>query len=290
MDIAATEKNNTPLLSIITINYNNAAGLKKTIESVVAQNFDDYEHIIVDGGSKDGSVDVIKEFLANETYARHVSWWCSEKDNGIYNAMNKGIRHAGGKYCLFLNSGDWLFDENVINKILPQLKAGKEDMLIAEILYFNDNKLSKGEKTPENLSLSYFYFKALPHPSTFIKKELLEKAGLYNENYRIVSDWIFFTDAVCKLNCTYRVIPDTVSVYNLEGISSNSENQRKIRLAKDEYIEQNFPKAMLTDLHELIALRKTGFGFLYHEYGYPAFFDFFPRLCRKILYVLGIIR
>lgn len=284
------EKNKRPLLSIITINWNNADGLQKTIQSVMSQKMDDYselEYIIVDGASKDASVEVIQNGIRDSKFSVD---WKSEPDKGIYNAMNKGIKKAHGEYCLFLNSGDWLFDQNVIAKILPELKAGKEDMLIAEILYFNDNKLSKGEKTPENLSLSYFYFKALPHPSTFIKKELLEKAGLYNENYRIISDWIFFTDAVCKLNCTYKIIPETVSVYNLEGISSNSDNQRKIRTAKDEYIENNFPKAMLTDLHELIALRKTGFGFLYHEYGYPAFFDFFPRLCRKILYVLGIKR
>ena len=263
------EKNKRPLLSIITINWNNADGLQKTIESVMSQKLDDYselEYIIVDGASKDASVEVIQNGIKESKIS---VYWKSEPDTGIYNAMNKGIKKAHGEYCLFLNSGDWLFDENVIAKILPELK---------------------GEKTPENLSLSYFYFKALPHPSTFIKKGLLEKAGLYNENYRIISDWIFFTDAVCKLNCTYKIIPETVSVYNLEGISSNSDNQRKIRTAKDEYIENNFPKAMLTDLHELTALRKTGFGFLYHEYGYPAFFDFFPRLCRKILYVLGIKR
>ena len=280
----------TPLLSIITINFNNAAGLKKTIESVISQKLDDYseiEYIIIDGGSKDSSVEVIQNGIKD---SRIFVDWKSEPDKGIYNAMNKGIKKAHGEYCLFLNSGDWLFDENVINKILPELKAGKEDMLIAEILYFNDNKLSKGEKTPENLSLSYFYFKALPHPSTFIKKELLEKAGYYSEDYRIISDWIFFTVAVCKLNCTYRVISKTVSVYNLEGISSNPDNQEKIRIAKNEYIEQNFPKAILTDFHELVELRKTGFGFLHHEYGYPAFFDFFPRLCRKILYVLGLKR
>ena len=95
-----------PCLSIITINFNNASGLRKTLESVRIQSYLNYEHIIIDGGSSDGSVDVIKEFLSDASYAKHLSFWCSEKDTGIYNAMNKGIRHASGKYIAILNSGD----------------------------------------------------------------------------------------------------------------------------------------------------------------------------------------
>ena len=87
-------------LSIITINYNNREGLRKTIESVVNQTYRNFEYIIIDGGSTDGSVEVVKE------YADRISYWVSEPDNGIYNAMNKGVLAANGKYIQFLNSGD----------------------------------------------------------------------------------------------------------------------------------------------------------------------------------------
>ena len=108
--------NGSPLFSIITINYNNKDGLKKTVDSVASQTFRSFEHIIIDGGSTDGSVDVIKEALQNKDYAAQVSHWQSEKDGGIYPAMNKGVEYANGKYCLMLNSGDWLSGPKALEK------------------------------------------------------------------------------------------------------------------------------------------------------------------------------
>lgn len=108
---------NDIFLSIITINYNNADGLRKTIESVKNQTSKNYEHIIIDGGSTDESVSVIKEFLANSDYAKQVTFWCSEKDKGVYDAMNKGTLHANGRFCLYLNSGDYLSDNSPVLKL-----------------------------------------------------------------------------------------------------------------------------------------------------------------------------
>ena len=86
--------------SIITINYNHIEGLKRTIDSVISQTSSNYEYIIIDGGSTDGSVNIIKE------YKEHLVYWISEKDNGVYHAMNKGVAQAQGDYCIFMNSGD----------------------------------------------------------------------------------------------------------------------------------------------------------------------------------------
>ena len=97
-----------PKLSIITVNLNNREGLRKTAESVVSQTYKDYEWIVIDGGSTDGSKELI------EQYAEHISYWVSEPDKGIYNAMNKGIRQAHGEYFLFLNSGDSLCDDDIV--------------------------------------------------------------------------------------------------------------------------------------------------------------------------------
>lgn len=98
------------ILSIITINYNNKNGVQKTIDSVLSQSFEDYEWIVIDGGSNDGS----KELL--EKYQEHFAYWCSEPDNGIYNAINKGLSHTTGDYIQFLNSGDWLYDSTALEK------------------------------------------------------------------------------------------------------------------------------------------------------------------------------
>jgi acetyltransferase-like isoleucine patch superfamily enzyme len=108
-------------LSIITINRNNAAGLRKTIESVVSQTYTDFEYIIIDGASTDDSVNIIKEYAeatlpCGEGLGERL-YWVSEPDKGIYNAMNKGILKANGEYCLFLNSGDWLYDNDVLNDV-----------------------------------------------------------------------------------------------------------------------------------------------------------------------------
>ena len=91
--------------SVITINYNNREGLNKTIKSVLCQSINDYEYIIIDGGSTDGSVDIINN------NANFITYWVSEKDNGIYHAMNKGVAHAHGEYCIFMNSGDIFYNE-----------------------------------------------------------------------------------------------------------------------------------------------------------------------------------
>ena len=105
-------------LSVITINFNNRDGLRKTIESVVKQTYKDFEYIIIDGGSTDGSVDVIKE------YADKIDYWVSEPDKGIYNAMNKGIDVAKGEYCIFMNSGDVFFSNDVYNEVYEDLRGG----------------------------------------------------------------------------------------------------------------------------------------------------------------------
>lgn len=99
------------IISIITINYNNKVGLKKTIESVIQQDFNSFEFIVIDGGSTDGSYDVIQE------YRNYIDYWVSEPDKGIYNAMNKGITIARGEYCNFMNSGDFFYDKNVLSSI-----------------------------------------------------------------------------------------------------------------------------------------------------------------------------
>ena len=115
-------------LSIVTINYNNAEGLRKTLESVASQTYRDIEHIIVDGGSTDGSVEVIQNYVRDVSGMKYDVLWVSEKDKGIYNAMNKGIRKATGEYCQFLNSGDYLAAPDVTERMIKALNALNDEM------------------------------------------------------------------------------------------------------------------------------------------------------------------
>lgn len=201
-------KDNTKL-SIITINYNNRDGLRKTIESVVSQTCLDFEYVVIDGGSTDGSVDVIKE------HADRIDYWVSEKDNGIYHAMNKGVKAAHGEYTLFLNSGDYLCDDYVIANVFKHdLNA---DIVCGNI--FNDK--GGGMNAPEKVTMEYFLLGCLPHPSSFIRRDLF-RVHPYDERYEIGGDWEFFLFHLIQKNVTYQRIEVDITAFDTNGISSVS--------------------------------------------------------------------
>ena len=203
-------------LSIITINYNNRVGLLKTIESVIPQTFKDYEWIIIDGGSTDGSRELI------EQNAKHFSYWVSEPDKGIYNAMNKGILVAKGEYLLFLNSGDSFCDEGVTEDF--QKLDCTEDIVSGNII-FNDS-IYDVKFSPEETELSYQFMcdKTICHQSAFIRRTLFEKYGGYDESLRIVSDWKFFFICLIQHSCTYRKWERCIVSYDTNGISGNQDS------------------------------------------------------------------
>ena len=202
-------------LDIITINLNNKDGLNKTIESVVNQTyFDKINYIVIDGDSTDGSKEII------EKYADKLYYHVSEKDNGIYNAMNKGIRASVSDYLLFLNSGDYLKENNVLESVFQYLDG-------TDIVYGDEwkvNEYLKGNyraKYPDRLDESFFRRTSLPHQSTFIKRELLKDG--YDENYKIISDWKLFIEAF-RNGKTFKHIPSIVSVYDCRGFSYQNIN------------------------------------------------------------------
>lgn len=221
-------------VSIITINYNNVAGLEKTINSVISNDLYDIEYIVIDGNSTDGSVDVIKK------YESKINFWISEPDSGIYNAMNKGIRQAKGQYILFVNSGDVIKENCDLQSIISQI-TGKDivyfDMEIADSL----SNTSYIKQYPNNPDFKYFAEDTLPHTASFIKKELLVKYGYYSEEKKITSDWAFFMDAICLLRCTYRHIDGCFSTFYIDGISSNASNKQLLIDERNEHIAHSYP-------------------------------------------------
>lgn len=231
-------------LSIITINYNNAEGLRKTIESVLMQTFGDFEYIIVDGASTDGSVEIIHSLMTNsEWLTAHSLKWLSEPDAGIYNAMNKGIQMAKGEYCLFLNSGDYLYAEDVLEKAL--VGNFTEDIVYGNQMVSDGHEMKMGiYNAPEYLTFNAYLTSCLPHQSTFIRRDMFDKIGLYNENNRIVSDWEWFAVALFRYNCTLRHINIVIAVYDTNGISSSQEVMAKHEQEKHECLMRNFPRFM----------------------------------------------
>lgn len=209
-----------PKLSIITINLNNKAGLEKTIQSVVQQTFKDFEYIVIDGASTDGSVEVIQQ------YAEQIEYWVSEPDKGIYNAMNKGISASKGDYILFLNSGDSLFEIYTLEKASSYLDNSTSILscdLLVEIA--NEEILIEA---PEQIEFQQLFFSYLSHPSSFIKKSLFNQYGSYNEDNKIVSDWEFFLLTLGLNDEGYKKIPLVCTLFNSNGISSNQANSQLI--------------------------------------------------------------
>ena len=201
-------------LSVITINYNNREGLADTICSVESQTLKDFEWIVVDGGSTDGSRELI------EAHKGSFTSWVSEPDSGIYNAMNKGIRMSGGEYLLFLNSGDQFADNQVVDKVLPELKG--EDFIVGNI-YHSDKPgipaFKEINAKPWHLAFM-LTTSSLPHQSTFTHRSVFERYGYYREDLRIVSDWAKLMEALVFGHGSLRYIPIVISIYDAGGISS----------------------------------------------------------------------
>ncbi len=218
--------------SIITINRNNESGLSNTIKSVLSQTFPGYEYIIIDGDSDDGSIDVINKFKDHFTY------WVSEPDNGIYAAMNKGVARARGEYCLFLNSGDMLSDQSILERVFN--RRVKADLVYGNQIRVN-GRMEKIIKPTEKLDFYYFYTEFLPHNCTFIKRELFKIVGLYNESYRIASDHEFFMLAFCKHNCSVEYINDKISYMEEGGVSNNPSFSEIVSKERDLILNDHFP-------------------------------------------------
>ena len=204
-------------LSIITINYNNLEGLKRTYESVVSQTCQDFEWIIIDGGSADGS----KEFI--EEHQDKFAYWCSEPDKGIYNAMNKGIAKAHGKYLNFMNSGDCFYDEHTLENVFSQ-------KLSADLVYGDWVQVYNNEEKYISAPLKGFnatvYIENVCHQSMFIKSYILKQKG-YDENMAVLADWKRAMEMSLSGN-TFQYIPYAISRIDAEdGISRNETPQLK---------------------------------------------------------------
>lgn len=222
-------------LSIITVNYNDAEGLERTIKSVVSQTFKDYEYIVIDGGSSDGSKDVLLE------YDPYISYWVSEKDDGIYHAMNKGVAHAIGSYCIFMNSGDCFYSRDVLERVAAL--DIKDDIIVGDVVSNIDGKVIP-TKSNRELSLYHLFSASIPHQASFIRTVLLKKYP-YDETLRIASDWKFFLQTIIFENCSFKYVDEIVAEYDMDGISSH--NPEEMFLEKEKVLSVMIPHRILLD-------------------------------------------
>ncbi|MCF7560325.1 glycosyltransferase [Sabulilitoribacter multivorans] len=235
------------LISIITVNYNNKLGLERTLKSVQSQTYTNFEHIVVDGESTDGSKEII------ESNKQYFTYWVSEPDKGIYNAMNKGIKAAKGDYLFFLNSGDDFLGTDSLENISTHLKT-------YDFIYFNinvkDGNNSYVKKCPSTMSFSFLHNDTIPHQSIFIKKSLFKHVGNYDENLKIVSDWKFLILALIKHNATYKHIDAVFTNFYRGGISSLEANKVLVNKEREQVLKQEF-SVILNDLNENLKLQRT---------------------------------
>jgi glycosyltransferase involved in cell wall biosynthesis len=234
-----------PILSIVTINLNNANGLSKTMESVFNQTSIDFEYIVIDGGSTDNSLDVINHYrtLNSSIYPNIPFIFISESDNGIYSAMNKGIHLSKGEYIHFLNSGDVLVHRDVTKNMLYQLPN-------CDIIYGNMLKvLANGKilynRKMEDISFLSLYNGAINHPAAYTKRILFEIYGFYDETLKIVSDWKWYLEVIVLHNVVPVYKDVDVTFFDMNGISST--NSQLDQLERRKVLEELFPILVLRD-------------------------------------------
>ena len=198
-------------LSIITINYNNKAGLQKTIDSVICQTWKDYEWIIIDGGSTDGSKELI------EKYQQHFAYWCSEPDKGVYNAMNKGIAKAKGEYLNFMNSGDRFYAKDTLEQVFVN-NTPNADMVYGDWIRIEKDN-SDLMKAPNEVSLDFFYTDNICHQAMFLKSSTMKKKG-YDETFQIYADWARWMEMALD-DSSFQFVPITIGCFDAtEGLSN----------------------------------------------------------------------
>lgn len=212
-------------VSIVTVVLNNRDYIEDCIDSVVRQSYGNIEHIVVDGGSADGTVDLLRK------HENNISRWISEPDRGIYDAMNKGIHLASGDIVGTLNADDFYAHKNVVSTVVNEFAAKKVDSVFADLVYVKRNNPTK---TVRYYNSAYFTplkfaFGWMPaHPTFFARRVLYEKYGLFRTDYQIAADYELLVRFLGKYKISYSHIPDVMVNMRTKGVSTRNLNSNRI--------------------------------------------------------------
>ena len=217
-------------LSIITVSFNSVNTIKDTIESIMSQDYSNIEYIVIDGGSSDGTVDIVKK------YSDYVTHYLSEKDKGIYDAMNKGINLASGEIIGILNSDDFYPNSFVLSNVVKTFKKYDCDAVYGDLVYVKANDISKikrywkaGKYDTKKIKNGWM----LPHPTFFVRKEIYVKHGLYDTDLKSAADYKMILNLLYKQNIIVYYIPMILVNMRLGGTSNRSLLNR-IRANKED--------------------------------------------------------
>lgn len=258
-------------LSVVTISFNEKETIRETIQSVLRQSFDDKEYIIIDGASKDGTAEIIKEYQDN------ISLVISEPDDGIFYAMNKALDFCKGEYILFLNAGDKLVSDDVLSSVFNGNPT--EELIYGDVIFKYNNGVKMRRKSPLKLSKKYFYIDSLNHQTTFTKRELFSRTGNFDTNLKITSDYDFILNAIFKQGASYKYLPIPIAEFNLMGLSSDKthfhlhKEERKICIQKY-FSEEEIVRFQKAHLYYDIVYKKIRY----------AYFLVMSNLSKKYLY------
>lgn len=238
------------MLSIITINRNNKLGLEKTLQSIYPSSGADFEHIIIDGNSTDGSIALIEEYAV-----KYPIDWVSESDSGIFNAMNKGLNRVQGDYVIFMNSGDAFCEGVLTSELLKSIK--QYDLIYGDILVSVGNVTSQVKQT-EKLDFVYMIGKTICHQSVFMKAELCKKYRFTEEaKFSLMGDWIQLFEILKNEKIFINKTNRNICVYDGEGQSEKYAEKR--HLQRRQYLQRNYSQWEMESLLELHRLRNRNY-------------------------------
>ena len=216
-------------ISIITACYNETGTIEKTFQSIFSQTYKNIESIVIDGGSTDGTLDII------EKYRNKITYFVSEPDEGIYNAMNKGIKASSGEVLYFLNANDTLYSDDVIEAVANSFKKGNPDFVYGNLCFLETDKLPKIRFQKQNLKENLLLSSPVWHPASFYKRNLFDKFGLYDENFRIAADHDFNMRILRDKKTKTFYLNKTIANFNMTGLCSDKKYE-KIRQMENSLI------------------------------------------------------
>ncbi len=237
-------------ISVITVCYNAGDLIENTIKSVINQTYKNIEYIIIDGASSDSTLEII------EKYRKNINILISEKDSGIYNAMNKGIKQANGDYLIFMNAGDSFYSEKTLENSIKYIEKYNSQLFFGDINIIDTNGSNwiKSFRDFDKLSL---ISDCLCHQAVFYKKELFDIWGNYNENYKISADHDFNLRSIIKYNCKTKYIPQIICNFYTGGFSTQRSNAKNTAAEIKEISLKNFGRLKLKQMNFILYLLRN---------------------------------